>query len=86
MRTLSGGQRRAVSCALALVGDSKVVILDEPTSGMDPFKRHQTWDMLLKHKQGRTMVLTTHFMEEADLLGMTECWLCELAACFDVVL
>eukprot|EP00043_Microstomoeca_roanoka_P013498 m.132210 g.132210 ORF g.132210 m.132210 type:complete len:1829 (+) comp15771_c0_seq2:231-5717(+) len=67
--TLSGGQRRAVSIAIALCGGSKVVFLDEPTSGMDPFKRRHTWDLLLKHKRGRTMVLTTHFMEEADLLG-----------------
>ena len=65
----TGGQRRAVSTAIALVGGSKVVFLDEPTSGMDPFKRRQTWDLLLKHKVGRTIVLTTHFMDEADLLG-----------------
>lgn len=68
-QTLSGGQRRAVSAAIALVGGSKVVFLDEPTSGMDPYKRRQTWDLLLKHKEGRTIVLTTHFMDEADLLG-----------------
>eukprot|EP00730_Choanoeca_flexa_P008671 TRINITY_DN12519_c2_g1_i12.p1 TRINITY_DN12519_c2_g1~~TRINITY_DN12519_c2_g1_i12.p1 ORF type:complete len:1527 (+),score=451.98 TRINITY_DN12519_c2_g1_i12:2-4582(+) len=67
--TLSGGQRRALSCAIALCGGSTFVALDEPTSGMDPLKRRHTWDMLLKHKEGRTIVLTTHFMEEADLLG-----------------
>eukprot|EP00055_Hartaetosiga_balthica_P016967 m.110165 g.110165 ORF g.110165 m.110165 type:complete len:1869 (+) comp9218_c2_seq1:80-5686(+) len=68
-KTLSGGQQRALSLGVALCGDSKVVILDEPTSGMDPYKRRQTWNLLLKHKVGRTMVLTTHFMEEADILG-----------------
>ena len=45
------------------------MILDEPTSGMDPYARRATWDLLNKHKQNRTMLLTTHFMDEADLLG-----------------
>lgn len=67
--TLSGGQKRGLSVALALAGGSKIVILDEPTSGMDPYKRRHTWDLLLKHKEGRTILLTTHFMDEADLLG-----------------
>ena len=47
----------------------KVVILDEPTSGMDPEARRHTWDLLQRHRARRTMVLTTHFMDEADLLG-----------------
>ena len=47
----------------------KVVILDEPTSGMDPKARRQTWDLLQRHRIGRTIVLSTHFMDEADLLG-----------------
>jgi len=47
----------------------KVVILDEPTSGMDPDARRQTWDLLQQHRVGRTIVLSTHFMDEADLLG-----------------
>eukprot|EP00052_Salpingoeca_macrocollata_P025254 m.229564 g.229564 ORF g.229564 m.229564 type:complete len:1857 (+) comp22401_c4_seq1:3439-9009(+) len=68
-KTLSGGQKRALSVALALVGDPAIVILDEPSSGMDPYKRRQTWDLLLRHKEGRTIILTTHFMDEADLLG-----------------
>ena len=45
------------------------MILDEPTSGMDPDARRQTWDILQKYKEGRTVVLSTHFMDEADLLG-----------------
>lgn len=46
-----------------------MIILDEPTSGMDPYARRATWDLLIKHKQNRTILLTTHFMDEADLLG-----------------
>lgn len=45
------------------------VILDEPTSGMDPQKRRHTWDVIINHKKGRTILLTTHFLDEADLLG-----------------
>lgn len=45
------------------------MILDEPTSGMDPGARRQTWDILQKFKEGRTLILSTHFMDEADLLG-----------------
>ena len=66
--TLSGGQKRALSVGIALCGGSKVVVLDEPTSGMDPFKRRHTWELLLRYKMGRTILLTTHFMDEADLL------------------
>lgn len=67
--TLSGGQKRALSVAIALIGGSETVVLDEPTSGMDPEKRRHTWQVLLKHKEKRTILLTTHFMDEADLLG-----------------
>ena len=45
------------------------MILDEPTSGMDPSARRQTWELLQRHRVGRTLLLTTHFMDEADLLG-----------------
>ena len=50
------------SVAIALIGSSKIVILDEPTSGMDPYARRATWDLLAKHKPGRTILLTTHHM------------------------
>ncbi|XP_077413237.1 phospholipid-transporting ATPase ABCA3 [Vanacampus margaritifer] len=68
-KTLSGGMRRKLSIGIALIGDSKVVMLDEPTSGMDPSARRATWDLLQGEKSGRTILLTTHFMDEADLLG-----------------
>ncbi len=68
-RTLSGGQKRKLSVAIALVGDSKLVMLDEPTSGMDLTARRELWNMLKEEKEGRVMVLTTHFMDEADILG-----------------
>ncbi|KAI9562460.1 hypothetical protein GHT06_009893 [Daphnia sinensis] len=67
--TLSGGMKRKLSVGIALCGESKVVMLDEPTSGMDPSARRSTWDLLQSEKVGRTILLTTHFMEEADLLG-----------------
>jgi energy-coupling factor transporter ATP-binding protein EcfA2 len=51
------------------ISDSQVVILDEPTSGMDPSARRATWDLISKYKAGRTVLLSTHFMDEADLLG-----------------
>jgi ATP-binding cassette subfamily A (ABC1) protein 1 len=66
---LSGGMKRKLSVAIALIGDSKFVFLDEPTSGMDPYSRRSTWELLQNHRKGRVMVLTTHFMDEADLLG-----------------
>jgi len=47
----------------------QIVFLDEPTAGMDPEARRQTWDILLSQRAGRTMILTTHQMDEADLLG-----------------
>lgn len=66
---LSGGMKRKLSVAIALLGNSKVVFLDEPTSGMDPYSRRATWELLQNNRHGRIMVLTTHFMDEADLLG-----------------
>lgn len=67
--TLSGGMKRKLSVGIALCGNSKVVMLDEPTAGMDPAARRAMWDLLQLEKKGRTMLLTTHFMDEADLLG-----------------
>ncbi|KAJ0411226.1 hypothetical protein ATCC90586_003865 [Pythium insidiosum] len=66
---LSGGMKRKLSVAISLLGDSSLVFLDEPTSGMDPYSRRSTWEILLNNRQNRVMVLTTHFMDEADILG-----------------
>ncbi|XP_055599073.1 phospholipid-transporting ATPase ABCA3-like isoform X2 [Uranotaenia lowii] len=68
-RTLSGGMKRKLSVGIALCGGSKVVLCDEPTSGMDPSARRALWDLLIKEKKGRTILLSTHFMDEADILG-----------------
>ncbi|XP_067379656.1 phospholipid-transporting ATPase ABCA1-like isoform X3 [Channa argus] len=68
-KNLSGGMQRKLSVAIAFVGSSKIVILDEPTAGVDPYARRGIWDLLLKYKQGRTIILSTHHMDEADILG-----------------
>ncbi|XP_026899340.1 phospholipid-transporting ATPase ABCA3 [Acinonyx jubatus] len=68
-RCLSGGLRRKLSIGIALIAGSKVLMLDEPTSGMDAVSRRAIWDLLQQHKSQRTVLLTTHFMDEADLLG-----------------
>lgn len=67
--SLSGGQRRKLSVAIALTGNSKVIFLDEPTSGMDPYSRRSTWNLIQNNTEGRIIILTTHFMDEADLLS-----------------
>ncbi|CAB3377760.1 Hypothetical predicted protein [Cloeon dipterum] len=68
---LSGGMKRKLQLAIALIGGSQVVMLDEPTSGLDPEARREIWDLLLHFRKQRTIVLSTHFMEEADVLGDT---------------
>ena len=63
----SGGMKRRVSIAMALVTDPKVVLLDEPTVGMDPQSRRAVWDFVMELKDaGKTVLLTTHYMEEAE--------------------
>jgi ABC-type multidrug transport system ATPase subunit len=62
-KNLSGGMKRRLSLAMALTGDSKVIILDEPTSGLDPYNRRLLWTLIQKNKFNRTIILTTHFME-----------------------
>ncbi|GFZ07755.1 ATP-binding cassette A2 [Actinidia rufa] len=65
----SGGMKRRLSVAIALIGDPKLVILDEPTTGMDPITRRHVWDIIEDAKKGRAIILTTHSMEEADILS-----------------
>ncbi|CAM9002500.1 unnamed protein product [Rhodiola kirilowii] len=69
VRALSGGMKRKLSLAIALIGNSKVIVLDEPTSGMDPYSMRLTWQLIKKFKKGRIILLTTHSMDEADVLG-----------------
>ena len=52
-----------------MIGNSKIVMLDEPSSGMDTSTRRRLWDMLKKNKAGKIVILTTHYMDEADILG-----------------
>ena len=69
VRTLSGGQKQRLSLGCALVGDPELLFLDEPTTGLDPQSRHQTWAIVEELKaRGRTVLLTTHYMEEAARL------------------
>merc|ERR1711871_58599 len=66
--TLSGGQKRRLSIAMGVIGNPKVIFLDEPTTGLDPNTRRFVWDYIMEIKEGRVIVLTTHSMEEADAL------------------
>ncbi|XP_058534003.1 ATP-binding cassette sub-family A member 13 [Ochotona princeps] len=66
---LSGGTRRKLSMAIAFLGTSRTVVLDEPTSGVDPCSRRGLWDILLKYREGRTIIFTTHHLDEAEALG-----------------
>merc|ERR1711971_184710 len=69
-KSLSGGQQRRLWVATALIGESPLVILDEPTSGMDPSSRRELWDLLMKMRShGQSVLFTTHYLEEADVLA-----------------
>ncbi|OPJ76455.1 hypothetical protein AV530_016136 [Patagioenas fasciata monilis] len=66
---LSGGMKRRLSIAISFIGNSKTVVLDEPTSGVDPCSRRSIWNVLLKYKSGCTLIFTTHHLDEAEVLS-----------------
>ena len=68
-KTLSGGYQRRLSIAISLINDPKVLFLDEPTLGLDVLARAELWDIIKELKKTKTIVLTTHYMEEAESLS-----------------
>jgi ABC-type multidrug transport system ATPase subunit len=69
VKTFSGGMKRRLSVALGTIGDPPVIFMDEPTTGMDPVSRRKAWNVIRKIKRSSTVILTTHSMEEADILS-----------------
>lgn len=66
---MSGGTKRRLSVAISVIGGSKLILLDEPSSGMDLTSKYKLWDILKELKKERVIILTTHYMDEADYLG-----------------
>lgn len=69
VKELSGGMKRRLSLGISLVGNPKIVFLDEPTTGLDPENKRQIWEILSRCKENKCMILTTHLMEEAEVLA-----------------
>lgn len=69
VRKLSGGMKRRLSIMMALINDPDVLFLDEPTLGLDPQSRRTLWEYILQFKGKKTVILTTHYMDEADFLA-----------------
>ncbi|KAL7012162.1 hypothetical protein ACKWTF_014662 [Chironomus riparius] len=69
VKHLSGGQKRKLSVGIAIIGDPRIIIFDEPTAGVDPYSRRCLWQLLQSIKKGKVILLTTHFMDEADILA-----------------
>ncbi|XP_061092959.1 glucosylceramide transporter ABCA12-like [Conger conger] len=67
--TLSGGMKRKLSISIAFIGGSRLVVLDEPTTGVDPCSRRSIWDIVIQHKKDRTIILSTHHLDEAEVLS-----------------
>ncbi|XP_006833801.1 PREDICTED: ATP-binding cassette sub-family A member 10-like [Chrysochloris asiatica] len=68
-KELSGGQKRKLTFGIALLGDPQVLLLDEPTAGLDPFSRHRVWSLLKERKSDHVVLFSTQFMDEADVLA-----------------
>ncbi|KAB1265899.1 ATP-binding cassette sub-family A member 6 [Camelus dromedarius] len=66
---LSEGQKRKLTLGIAILGDPQILLLDEPTAGLDPFSRHRVWSFLKERKADRVILLSTHFIDEADVLA-----------------
>ena len=64
----SGGMKRRLSCACSLIGNPSIVYMDEPSTGLDPASRHRLWSVIQQAKGNKSIVLTTHSMEQADVL------------------
>ncbi|XP_036755843.2 ABC-type organic anion transporter ABCA8 isoform X1 [Manis pentadactyla] len=68
-QNLSGGQKRKLTFGIAILGDPQIFLLDEPTAGLDPLSRHQVWNFLKERRTDRVILLSTQFMDEADILA-----------------
>lgn len=68
-KNLSGGQKRKLQLACMFVGNSAICLIDECTSGLDPLSRQAIWDLLLRNRTNRSMIFTTHFLDEVDVLA-----------------
>lgn len=67
--SFSGGMKRRLSVAISVIGNPKIIFSDEPTTGMDPVSRRDVWSLIQDLKRDKTIILTTHAMEEADALA-----------------
>ncbi|XP_071381008.1 uncharacterized protein abca12 [Centroberyx affinis] len=67
--TLSGGMKRKLSISIAFIGGSRLVVLDEPTTGVDPCSRRSIWDIVIQYKRDRTIIMSTHHLDEAEVLS-----------------
>ena len=67
--TYSGGMKRRLSVAISVIGDPRIIFMDEPTTGMDPVSRRDVWSLIQELKKDKTIILTTHSMDEADILA-----------------
>lgn len=68
-RTYSGGMKRRLSLAISAQGNPKIILLDEPTTGMDPKSKKEVWNLIQAIRKEKSIILTTHSMEEADVLS-----------------